>query len=253
MFLGFLIACLTMNMVTASGRLGCQDEHILLTNTSGHLRPMFSPYGPPITCMKYFFAPHGRYICIQPIGSSVLYNMNVFDVGENQTSVLIASLLDISSSRVGDPPGICSESNTMVVEFVVAGQLSVSYFTQAAATDNQPSCGGTFVEPSGSCSSPNYPSSYNKNQACLYNISVPGVRSVCLDINHVDMHNPSQLIIELTELVGSDSTGTNVTRNPIRSKGTLCSKNNKMVVYLLSGSGNISTHQGFRATYRSLL
>ncbi|WAR27652.1 CUBN-like protein [Mya arenaria] len=197
------------------GRLGCQDGQ-LLTNTSGRIRPIYAPFGPETTCMKYIVVPYGRYICIQPLGSSVIYNMSVFDVGNNQSSVLIASLQDIDSEAVGDPLGICSETNTMAIKFSVQGYLSVFYFTQETATRSQPSCGGTFVERNGTFTSLNYPMSYNENQVCVYNISVPGARSLCLDIEHLDIGDMDTLLLHVTHLRGTwkcaDSSRTYETR-----------------------------------------
>ncbi|WAR27666.1 hypothetical protein MAR_013370 [Mya arenaria] len=101
----------------------------------------------------------------------------------------------------------------MAIEFTVEGYLSASFFTQESASGSPPSCGGTFVERRGSLSSPNNPSSFNENQACLYNISVTGVLSVCLEIEYI---HDVRLVLEVTEIERShssrDSAGTKVTR-----------------------------------------
>ncbi|XP_052784716.1 cubilin-like isoform X2 [Mya arenaria] len=221
-----------------SGRLGCQDGQ-LLTNTSGRIRPIYAPFGPQTTCMK-----------------SVIYNMSVFDVGNSQSSVLIASLQDIDSETVGDPLGICSETNTMAIKFSVQGYLSVFYFTQETATRSQPSCGGTFVERNGTFTSLNYPMSYNENQVCVYNISVPGARTLCLDIEHLDIGDMDTLLLHVTHPRGTwkweDCTITYEKSEYILTSGFQCFDTNQMTVFLLSQS-NSEPHQGFRATYISSL
>ncbi|WAR27655.1 DMBT1-like protein [Mya arenaria] len=238
-----------------SGRLGCRDGQFL-TNTSGSVHPINVPFRPKMTCMKYIVVPYGRYICKEPLASSVIYNMSVFDVGNNQSSVLIASLHDLNSETVGDPLGICSETNKMAIEFTVQGYLSVFYFTQETASRSQPRCGGTYVERNGTFTSLNYPMSYNENQVCVYNISVPGARSLCLDIEHLDIGDMDTLLLHVAHWSGpwkcGDGSRTYEKSEYILTSGQSCFETYQMTVYLLSPS-NSEPHQGFRATYRSSL
>ncbi|WAR27653.1 hypothetical protein MAR_013357 [Mya arenaria] len=76
--------------LVASGKLGCNIDSFL-TNTSGNIGWIYQLYGPPVTCGTNIIVPHGRYICINPIRSTAMFSMSVFDTGiKNTSSVLIA-------------------------------------------------------------------------------------------------------------------------------------------------------------------
>ncbi|XP_059901037.1 cubilin [Gadus macrocephalus] len=148
-----------------------------LTTPTGTITSPGHPEGYPhgADCMWFISVAPGNLIRLTFDSFNVEYDsscqhdyLEVYDNGTVQTGTKVGRYCGRSV-----PPSITSTDSLLTVLFVsdsttATEGFSISYISINATTD----CGETFTSPTGTLSSPNYPSNYPNKRECVYKIVV---------------------------------------------------------------------------------
>ncbi|KAG7527098.1 cubilin [Solea senegalensis] len=177
-----------------------------LTSPSGTItspgHPTSYPHG--ANCTWYISALPGNLVRLSFDSFNLEYHDNcnydyveVYDNGTVQTGTKIGRYCGRSV-----PPSITSTDNLLTLLFVTDSSLakegfSASYVSIDASTD----CGETFTSPTGSLSSPNYPSNYPNNRDCVFKIILQVNVQIMLNFTNFELEgSPPSCGLDFVEI-----------------------------------------------------
>ncbi|CAL8311895.1 unnamed protein product [Merluccius merluccius] len=182
----------------ASAMEGCGAT---LTTPTGTITSPGHPTGYPhgAECTWFISVAPGNLIRLTFDSFNLEFNTNcnfdyveVYDNGTVQTGTKVGRYCGRSV-----PPSITSTDSLLTVLFVSDASLSTEGFSgRYVSIDATTDCGQTFTSPTGTMSSPNYPSNYPNHRECVFKIVV--------EVNMQIMLNFTDFLLEGSPTCGYD-------------------------------------------------